>query len=109
MSIPTTHPVGDPPGTAADLATPGSFQVSTLLMEDAVPARTVLVHPGQGRYEALFANPFLEGAEEALVIDTDSSLTYLRRSGKSDTGWEQTPVAKAPKCAQVMTAVHPNG
>jgi hypothetical protein len=41
----------------------------------------VSVGTGVGRGNALFANPFKEGAEEALGIATAGRLTYLRRVG----------------------------
>jgi hypothetical protein len=46
---------------------PGSFSVSTRLMQDAVPAQGVSVGSGTNQ-EALFANPFKDGREEALII-----------------------------------------
>jgi hypothetical protein len=47
--------------------TPDSFQVTTQLMEDAIPWGGLPVRSGRNQ-KALFANPFKEDAEEALLI-----------------------------------------
>jgi hypothetical protein len=67
---------GEEPSAQPEL--PGSFRVSAMLMQDAVPAEVVQVHSGPNQV-ALFANPVLEFREEALVIDNNGHLTYLRR------------------------------
>jgi hypothetical protein len=89
---------------------PGSFRVGTQLMQDAVTAEGVSV--GEGRYnqEALFANPFKDGREEALIINIGNELTYLARTDDPGTGWAQAPVQAAGKAtfAEVVVAVHPN-
>lgn len=102
----------DSPGLALD--GPGSTSVSCLLMQDAVAADTVSVAPSQGGSltgkAALFANPFLKGKEEALIVDDTGHLSYLQRD-LSSTGWAQTPVgdnAGAPlSAAAVVVVVHP--
>jgi hypothetical protein len=88
---------------------PGSFRVSTLLMQDALPADAVSVGSGLRNQEALFSNPFKEAREEALVIDAANKLTYLCRSDASDTGWLQQPVDVPGTFTEVVAAVHPNG
>ncbi|MER7828392.1 Ig domain-containing protein [Streptomyces sp. NPDC096097] len=87
---------------------PGSFSVSTQLMQDAVPAQGVLVGDGRNQ-EALFANPFKSGREEALVIKRQGQLTYLERTESSSTGWVQGLVEGTPAVAEVVTVVHPSG
>jgi hypothetical protein len=93
----------------SSLRGPGSFSVSTQLMQDAVPAVGVSVGSGPYNQEALFANPFKDGREEALVINAQDQLTYLQRSEASDTGWVQEPVpGVSGALSEVVTAVHPN-
>ncbi|MFG1663897.1 hypothetical protein [Streptomyces sp. Y7] len=94
--------------TTAAPITPGSFSVTTQMMQDAVRAIGVSVGDGINQ-EALFANPFKEGREEALVITPAGKLTYLQRTESSDTGWEQQEVADAPLVAEVLAVVHPSG
>ncbi|OLE28279.1 MAG: hypothetical protein AUG49_02875 [Catenulispora sp. 13_1_20CM_3_70_7] len=95
------------PDAVLDL--PGSAKVSCLLMEDAVAAGQVSVGSGDGKV-ALFANPFLDGKEEALVVTGSGALTYLRRTG-SETGWEQSPVVFADgepvSAVEVVVVQHP--
>ncbi|QGV82154.1 hypothetical protein [Streptomyces ficellus] len=82
----------------ANPITPGSFSVSTEMMQDAV--RAIGVAAGDGvNQEALFANPFKDGREEALVIRTapQGQLTYLERTESSDTGWLQQPISGIPQ------------
>ncbi|NUP53704.1 MAG: hypothetical protein HOW97_41240 [Catenulispora sp.] len=99
------------PGDAvtAQIGTVDSTSVSCLLMQDAVPADVVSVGSGQGKV-ALFANTFLDGKQEALVVNAESELTYLRRT-PDGTGWSQDPVidAAAPVAdvAAVVVFVHP--
>lgn len=96
------------------LATPGSTKVSSLLMEDTVAAGDVSIasglRPGSLRgTAALFANPFLDGKEEALAIDGAGYLTYLQRDA-AETGWLQTDVTAAGKkikAHEVVVVVHP--
>ncbi|NUR58396.1 MAG: hypothetical protein HOV87_06845 [Catenulispora sp.] len=90
---------------------PASLSVSTQLMQDAVPADGVSVGNWEWNQEALFANPFKDGREEALVLDVEGRLTYLERTDESSTGWRQAPVAAATGSvfAEVVVAVHPNG
>ncbi|MEV6319397.1 Ig domain-containing protein [Streptomyces sp. NPDC051776] len=88
---------------------PDSVQVTTQLMEDAVPADAVNVGTGDFNQEALYANPFREGEEEAVIVDTDGDLTYLQRTELSPTGWDQKKIdSKLPKCNEVVTVVHPD-
>ncbi|MFD5016655.1 hypothetical protein [Streptomyces chartreusis] len=97
-----------PHAAEQDLTIPGSFQVSTMLMEDSVPAGAVSVRLGRNQ-KALFSNPFKEGVVEALVIEGDRGhLTYLERSGDSTTGWRQNEVTSAP-LDEVVIAEHPDG
>ncbi|MFG2794963.1 hypothetical protein [Streptomyces sp. NPDC048419] len=91
-----------------DLLTPGSFSVSTLLMEDAVPGGAVSAGSGRNQI-ALFSNPFKGGAEEALVINAQRELTYLQRTNEGPTGWNQTEIPNAVKLAEVVVAEHPDG
>ncbi len=116
MSIGTseqkTSALTDPPGPDLPAAPPGpgSFRVATQLMQDALPADAVSVGGGAFNQEALFANPFKEAREEALVIDSDNKLTYLERTDSSETGWRQQLVEDAEGTfAEVVVAVHPNG
>jgi hypothetical protein len=88
---------------------PGSFRVSTLLMQDALQADAVSVGSGLRNQEALFSNPFKQAREEALVINAENKLTYLCRSDASDTGWLQEPVDVPGTFTEVVAAVHPNG
>ncbi|MEV8434916.1 hypothetical protein [Streptomyces chartreusis] len=82
--------------------------MTTQMMQDAV--RAIGVAAGDGiNQEALFANPFKEGREEALVITPEGKLTYLQRTESSGTGWEQQDVNGAPLAAEVVIAVHPSG
>lgn len=89
--------LADPPSTA--LNGPGSTKVSCLLMQDALPAAAVSIAPASrpgtlAGKAALFANPYLDGKEEALVVDDSGHLTYLRRAA-TGTGWLQSPVTGA--------------
>ncbi|BBA98104.1 hypothetical protein RVR_4161 [Actinacidiphila reveromycinica] len=97
----------EPAGTALD--GPGSVTVSCLLMQDAVSADVVSVATGTGKV-ALFANPYLDGKEEALVVDQEGHLTYLGRTD-STTGWEQADVtgggAETLTATEVVVVVHP--
>ncbi|WP_328860318.1 Ig domain-containing protein [Streptomyces sp. NBC_00306] len=96
---------------AAAAQTPNSFTVSTQLMEDAVVASAVSMRDGRNQ-QALFANPFNKGSEEALIIDDEGHLTYLARTAASETGWKQQQVVVADEpalCDEVVTVVHPDG
>lgn len=99
--------LGDPP--AAALEGPGSTKVSCQLMEDVVEAAEVFVADGAGKV-GLFANPFLDGREETLVIDPDGFLWYLRRT-PTETGWDQEAVkdarGAAMKAKEVVVVLHP--
>jgi hypothetical protein len=84
-------------------------------MQDAVAADVVSVAPGPvagslAGTVALFANPFLDGKEEALAVDNLGQLTYLQRRGTS-TGWQQSPVTgggtEPIMAAEVVVVVHP--
>ncbi|MFD9981629.1 hypothetical protein ACFWZJ_14775 [Streptomyces massasporeus] len=78
------------------------------MMQDAV--RAVGVSAGDGiNQEALFANPFKQGREEALVVTPTGKLTYLQRTESSGTGWEQQDVEGVPPVAEVLAVVHPSG
>jgi hypothetical protein len=103
--VPTGDPV-DPPGSALDA--PGSTRVSCLLMDDVVvsDAPSVLSpYPDfVNRRVGLFSNPFRNGQEEALVVDSARQLTYLERVD-STTGWTQTRVATAQDEDEVEAAV----
>ncbi|MET8753250.1 hypothetical protein ABZW32_24615 [Streptomyces sp. NPDC004667] len=90
---------------------PGSVVSSSLLMQDCLAPGGVDAAAGENRI-ALFANPFANGAEEALVISAEGVLTWLRRSENTGSGWEQTPAllsgTSAPVRAQeVVVVVHP--
>ena len=103
---------GDP--AAATPPRPGSFRLGVKLMQDAVQAVGVSVGGGSGggnrNQEALFANPFKETREEALVINGSNILTYLERTDSSDTGWRQQAVGDATGTfSEVVVAVHPDG
>lgn len=102
----TSIRLADPAATALD--GPGSTAVSCLLMEDTVSADAVSVGPGAGQV-GLFANPFLGGRREAVVVDENGFLTYLRRDA-SGTGWAQARLSGAggPLAAtEVVVVVHP--
>ncbi|GAA3255407.1 hypothetical protein GCM10010532_104800 [Dactylosporangium siamense] len=71
-------------------------------MQTAIASDVVSVATGANRV-ALFANPFRDNREEALIVDATNKLTYLQRSG-SDSGWEQTPLNVAAE--EVVTVVH---
>ncbi|MFI6603913.1 putative Ig domain-containing protein [Nonomuraea sp. NPDC050536] len=95
---------------SAHTQTPKSFKVGVQLMQDAVPADAVSVGTGAYNQEALFANPFKQAREEALVIDQAGKLTYLERTEASDTGWEQAAVSAATGMfTEVVVVVHPTG
>src|SRR4051794_12887229 len=84
----TDGPAPDPSNTAASaLDNPGSVSVSCLLMQDALAANIVSMAAGDATV-ALFANPYLGGKEEALIVDETGHLSYLRRAS-SETGWSQ--------------------
>ena len=113
MDLDRTHSsLTEAPSLALD--GPGSASVSCLLMEDAVAADAVKVASSNGGVltgrVALFANPFLDGKEEALAVDDKGFLTYLQRT-ESSTGWAQRPVtggAAGPlQAAAVVVVVHP--
>ncbi|WP_214316627.1 putative Ig domain-containing protein [Nonomuraea sediminis] len=96
--------------TSANTQMPKSFKVGVQLMQDAVPADAVSVGTGAYNQEALFANPFKQAREEALVINKDGKLTYLERTEGSDTGWDQAEVSAATGTfSEVVVAVHPTG
>jgi Putative Ig domain len=98
--------LSDPPSTV--LNGPGSTTVSCLLMQDAVAADEVSLGSGSGAV-ALFANPFLDGKEEALIVNEKGHLTYLRRTA-SETGWLQSTLdfgAGPVTAAEVAVVVHP--
>ncbi|MFJ4561600.1 hypothetical protein ACIP4Q_36760 [Streptomyces massasporeus] len=97
--------------TDADAApvTPGSFSVTTEMMQDAVRAHGVSVGEGDYNQEFLFGNPFKDGREEALIINAGGQLTYLERTESSETGWTQGEVSAVPKLAEVVAVVHPSG
>ncbi len=108
---------GGPGGSAsAALDAPGSTKVSSILMQDAVPAGAVsLAHGAQaGKLDgkaALFANPFLDGKEEAVAVSEKGELTYLQRDS-TDTGWLQTKIKAADgkttiTAREVVVVVHP--
>ncbi|MGP0049323.1 MAG: hypothetical protein ACLPZR_10830, partial [Solirubrobacteraceae bacterium] len=109
----TSRRVGltDPPSTA--LASPGSTRVSCLLMQDAVAANAVSAAGSRAGSMAgkvaLFSNPYLDGKEEALVVDAGGRLTYLRREA-TETGWLQSPVTgggrEALAAGEVVVVVH---
>lgn len=62
---------------------------------------------GHSSTKVLFANPFLGGTQEALVIDRNHYLTYLRRAD-TDSGWQKVPVTSAGfMAAEVVAVVHP--
>jgi hypothetical protein len=62
---------------------------------------------GHSGTKVLFANPFLGGTQEALVIDRNHYLTYLRRAD-TDSGWQKVPVTSAGfMAAEVVVVVHP--
>ena len=56
---------------------------------------------------ALFANPFRDGEREALVIDQNNYLTYVRPAA-TPSGWEQVPAtADGFLATEVVVVVHP--
>lgn len=96
--------------TSATTQIPKSFKVGVQLMQDAVPAAAVSVGTGAYNQEALFANPFKQAREEALVINKENKLTYLERTEASDTGWDQAVVPAATGTfTEVVVVVHPTG
>ncbi|NUP47415.1 MAG: hypothetical protein HOW97_08880 [Catenulispora sp.] len=111
-ALPAHEPTPLTPSTAPTppTTTPGSFRVSTQLMQDVLPADEVSVGTGPNQ-EALFSNPFKETREEALVLNSSGLLTYLQRTGDSVTGWQQTEVEAAGGAtfAEVVVAVHMDG
>ncbi|MDQ0569958.1 hypothetical protein QFZ42_001792 [Variovorax paradoxus] len=99
--------VDDLPSTTVEnpvLAAPSSVSERSLLMQDAIPAGA-LVHGDGLNQIALFSNPTHAGRREALVINTDRSLTYLQRTDATTTGWSQTLVADVPKVKEVVIIV----
>jgi hypothetical protein len=106
---PRTQPSSSPTTPSVpttDVTAPASTSVSTTLMEDAVPASVLSVDIGKKNQVALFANPYKEGQEEALLIDESGKLTYLQRTSTSATGWAQTPVPNIPPApAKTVTEV----
>lgn len=106
-----SHVPGDEPSVAPGTFSPGSFSVATQLMQDAIRARGVSVRADPWNQEALFANPFKDSREEALIINLEGHLTYLARHEETDTGWLQEPVSgvNGKTFAEVVVAVHPNG
>jgi hypothetical protein len=100
FSDPENSTIGDPASTT----------VKSLLMEDAVSAEAVSVRQGINQ-EAVFANPYLDGKEEALLIDDTGHLSYLRRTALSDTGWQQEQVTGGAKneplpAREIVVVVH---
>jgi hypothetical protein len=100
------------PAAPALPAVPGSFRVGTQLMQDTVSAAGLAVPHGAGKV-ALFANPFQQNREEALILDPNGNVNYLQRSARTATGWDSTKVYAAPgqpvQAQQVVVAVHPSG
>jgi hypothetical protein len=94
--------------------TPDSFQVTTQLMEDAIPWGGLPVRSGRNQ-KALFANPFKEDAEEALLIGDGGLLYYLHREEnpaldrRGTTGWAVDLVQPVQRAAELVVAVLPNG
>jgi hypothetical protein len=112
---PAAHPLGLGDAPSAALNAPGSTTVSCLLMQDAVATGKVSVGPSQrpGTLDgtaALFANPYLDGKEEALVVNESGHLAYLRRA-VTDTGWDQTELTDVSgqviPAREVVVVVHP--
>ncbi|MFC1413305.1 Ig domain-containing protein [Streptacidiphilus sp. N1-12] len=60
-------------------------------MQDALPTGGISVREGENQM-ALFANPFLDGKEEALVLNQSGALTYVQRTASSASGWQQVSV-----------------
>lgn len=89
--------------------TPAYLQFGTSLMEDLVPADVVDASDGENKV-ALFANPFAEGTEEALVIDSAGYLTYVKRDLSLATGWTQSRLYDSGAwitATEVVVIVHP--
>lgn len=94
---------------------PVSTRTDCLLMQDAVASGAVSAAPGTrpgtlAGVTALFANPYLGGKEEALIVAGNGALTYLQRDA-TDTGWLQSTVTgggKDPiKATEVVVVIHP--
>ncbi|MDT5015406.1 MAG: hypothetical protein QOD39_1566, partial [Mycobacterium sp.] len=68
-----------------------SFRSSSCLMEDAISAGAISVQEGGQNGIALYSNPYLDGKEEALAINTDGHLTHLRRADLQ-LGWDQVEI-----------------
>jgi hypothetical protein len=67
-----------------------------MLMEDAVPAGVLSVDMTKKNQVAMFANPYKEGKEEALIINESGKLTYLQHASDSATGWTQAEISAFP-------------
>lgn len=91
------------------ISDPASTQVKSILMQESVSADQVSVRKGVNQ-EAVFANPFLNGKEEALFVDDTGHLQYLRRAD-TETGWLVEPVRGGSKddplpCREIVVVVH---
>ncbi|MGW7433959.1 hypothetical protein ACWGIN_31015 [Streptomyces sp. NPDC054861] len=111
MSIETFRSRSNEPQMTSDVTPviPGSFSVTSQMMQDAVRATGVSVGEGDHNQESLFSNPFKDGRDEALVINQGKALTYLERTDTSDTGWVQGTVEGVPALAEVVAVAHPSG
>lgn len=96
------------PPVTIDPTAPSSTAVRSMLMEEAVAADALAIGTAKKNQVALFANPFRNGQEEALIIDAGGRLTYLQRSETSETGWTQeaVPVIQS-SVTEVAALIHP--
>jgi len=105
---------GAPVEARANLS-PSSIEVASNLAEDTVIAGVMDVARGVNKV-ALFANPFVGGAEEMLYVDEKATLRWARhlnvgsqvaQAGGDTSGWSIAPVMN--DVVEVAVAVHPTG
>ena len=102
-----------PVGARANFA-PASIEVASNLAEDTVIAGVMDIAVGVNKV-AMFANPFVGGAEEMLYVDEQATLRWARHVnsaaatgvGADTSRWSIAPLLN--NVVEVVVAVHPTG
>ena len=106
-------PPEEPVGARANFA-PASIEVASNLAEDTVIAGVMDIAVGVNKV-AMFANPFVGGAEEMLYVDEQATLRWARHvNSAAATGRGRTRRGGASRrcwtdVVEVVVAVHPTG
>lgn len=112
-------PQDDPPVDLRTNQTPASIEVVSNLAEDTVIGGVMDIATGANKV-AMFANPFVDGAEEMLYIDENKKVYWARHMNPSKdeaqpavlNGWsieEVKPESTLVSTIEVVVAVHPQG